>query len=280
MSNIAKAFAGKGPGNPAFIGFVTGGDPSIEKSEEFVLEMIRAGADLVELGVPFSDPIAEGPVIQRANIRALRGGTKVEKLFGLVERLRAKTEVPLVFLSYLNPVFHYGYEKFFTRCREAGLDGIIIPDLPFEEQGEVRTASAPRGVDLISLAAPTSAERVREIARTASGFLYLVSSLGVTGIRGEITTDLPAIIAMVRDAAAARTPAAKLPVTKLPVAKLPVAVGFGIHTPAQAAEIGKYADGIIVGSAIVKIVEEHGAAAGKYIYDYVKAMKEAAGRSR
>jgi tryptophan synthase alpha chain len=250
---------------------VTGGDPSIEKSEEFVLEMIRAGADLVEIGVPFSDPIAEGPVIQRANIRALRGGAKVEKLFGLVERLRKKTEVPLVFLSYLNPVFHYGYEKFFSRCREAGLDGIIIPDLPFEEQGEVRSAAAPRGVDLISLAAPTSEERVREIARTATGFLYLVSSLGVTGIRGEITTDLPAIIATVRDATAAQTPAAKLP----------VAVGFGIHTPEQAAEIGKYADGIIVGSAIVKIVEEHGAAAGNHIYEYVKAMKEAAaGRLR
>jgi tryptophan synthase alpha chain len=262
MSNIAKAFAGRGPGNPAFIGFVTGGDPSIEKSEEFVLEMIRAGADLVEIGVPFSDPIAEGPVIQRANIRALRGGARVEKIFGLVERLRKKTETPLVFLSYLNPVFHYGYEKFFSRCRETGLDGIIIPDLPFEEQAEVRAAAAPNGVDLISLAAPTSAERVREIAQTASGFLYLVSSLGVTGIRGEITTDLPAIIATVRDAAAA----------------LPVAVGFGIHTPEQAAEIGVYADGIIVGSAIVKIVEEHGAAAGKYIYDYVKAMKKAARR--
>ncbi|MDR2178514.1 MAG: tryptophan synthase subunit alpha, partial [Treponema sp.] len=193
-----------------------------------------------------------------------------EKLFGLVERLRKKTEVPLVFLSYLNPVFHYGYEKFFTRCREAGLDGIIIPDLPFEEQAVVRSAAAPRGVDLISLAAPTSAERVREIAQTASGLLYLVSSLGVTGIRGEITTDLPAIIATVRDAAAARTPAAKLP----------VAVGFGIHTPEQAAEIGVYADGIIVGSAIVKIVEEHGADAGNYIYGYVKSLKEAAaGRS-
>ncbi|MDR2052314.1 MAG: tryptophan synthase subunit alpha [Treponema sp.] len=265
MSNINRAFAGKGPGNPAFIGFVTGGDPSVEKSEEFILEMIRAGADLVEIGIPFSDPIAEGPVIQRANIRALKGGATVEKIFGLVEKLRKKTDAPLVFLTYLNPVFHYGYEKFFARCRDAGLDGIIIPDLPFEEQGEVRSAAAPQGVDLISLAAPTSEERVREIVKTASGFLYLVSSLGVTGIRGEITTDLPAIIAMARAAAAER--AAGLP------AALPVAVGFGIHTPAQAAEIGGYADGIIVGSAIVKIVEEHGGAAGKFIYEYVKAMK-------
>jgi tryptophan synthase alpha chain len=274
MSNISRAFAGRGPGNPAFIGFVTGGDPGVEKSGEFILEMIRAGADLVEIGIPFSDPIAEGPVIQRANIRALNAGTTVEKIFGLVEGLRKKTGVPLVFLTYLNPVFHYGYENFFARCREAGVDGIIIPDLPFEEQDEVRAAAAPKGVDLISLIAPTSEERVREIVKTAGGFLYLVSSMGVTGIRGEIKTDLPAIISMVKDAV--RT-AGKLPAAKLPRARLPVAVGFGIHSAAQAAEIGKYADGIIVGSAIVKIVEEHGEAAGKYIYEYVKSMKEAAG---
>jgi tryptophan synthase alpha chain len=268
MSNISRAFAGRGPGNPAFIGFVTGGDPSVEKSEEFILEMIRAGADLVEIGIPFSDPIAEGPVIQRANIRALNAGTTVEKIFGLVERLREKTKTPLVFLTYLNPVFHYGYEKFFARCRETGVDGIIIPDLPFEEQDEARSAAAPHGVDLISLAAPTSEERVREIVKTASGFLYLVSSMGVTGIRGELRADLPALISMAR-AAAAPSPEA---------GKLPVAVGFGIHSPAQAAEIGRYADGIIVGSAIVKIVEEHGAGAGEFIYEYVKSMKEAAGR--
>jgi tryptophan synthase alpha chain len=272
MSNIGKAFAGRGPGNPAFIGFVTGGDPCIEKSEEFILEMIRAGADLVEIGVPFSDPIAEGPVIQRANIRALNAGTRVEKIFGMVERLREKTGTPLVFLTYLNPVFHYGYERFFSRCRDAGVDGIIIPDLPFEEQAEVRSAAAPRGVDLISLAAPTSEERVRGIVKTASGFLYLVSSMGVTGIRGEMNAGLPALIAMARTAAAERPPED----AKLPAAKLPVAVGFGIHSPAQAAEIGQYADGIIVGSAIVKIVEEHGAEAGKFIYEYVKSMKKAA----
>jgi tryptophan synthase alpha chain len=260
MSNISQAFAGRGPGNPAFIGFVTGGDPSVEKSEEFILEMIRAGADIVEIGIPFSDPVAEGPVIQRANIRALGAGATVEKMFGLVERLRKKTGTPLVFLTYLNPVFHYGYDKFFCRCRDAGLDGIIIPDLPFEEQDEVRSAAAPCGVDLISLAAPTSEDRIREIVKTASGFLYLVSSMGVTGIRGELSARLPAVFSMVKSAAA----------------KLPVAVGFGIHSPAQAAEIGAYADGIIVGSAIVKIVEEHGEEAGKFIYDYVKAMKEAA----
>jgi tryptophan synthase alpha chain len=251
MSNINKAFQSK----PAFIGFVTGGDPSIEKSEEFILEMIRAGANLVEIGIPFSDPIAEGPVIQEANIRALSAGATVEKLFGLVKSLRTKTEVPLVFLTYLNPVFHYGYDAFFRRGRDVGLDGIIIPDLPFEEQAEVRNIAAGYGIDHISLIAPTSQARIREIAKSAAGFIYLVSSMGVTGVRSEIRTDLDSIVATVRD-----------------VTKVPAAVGFGIHTPAQAAEIGKIADGIIVGSAIVKIIAEHGPNAGKYVYEYVRAM--------
>ncbi|MDR0877831.1 MAG: tryptophan synthase subunit alpha [Treponema sp.] len=263
MSNIAKAFEKKssdGKNRAAFIGFVTGGDPTIEKSEEFILEMLRAGADLVEIGIPFSDPIAEGPVIQAANIRALKNGATVEKIFGLVESLRKKTETPLVFLTYLNPVFHYGYEEFFTKCQSVGLDGIIIPDLPFEEQAEVRDAASRHGVDLISLIAPTSEERVREIAKTASGFIYLVSSMGVTGVRSEIKTDLGSIIASIKD------------VTKNAAVKIPVAVGFGIHTPAQAAEIGKIADGVIVGSAIVKIVEKYGEEAGEHIYQYVKEM--------
>jgi tryptophan synthase alpha chain len=257
MSNINRAFKNKS----AFIGFVTGGDPSIEKSEEFILEMIRAGADLVEIGIPFSDPIAEGPVIQEANIRALSAGATVEKLFGLVKSLRAKTEVPLVFLTYLNPVFHYGYDAFFKRGRDAGLDGIIIPDLPFEEQAEVREAAVKYGIDIISLIAPTSESRIKEIAGTATGFIYLVSSMGVTGVRSEIRTDLDSIVAAVRD-----------------VTQVPAAVGFGIHTPAQASQIGKIADGVIVGSAIVKIIAEHGNDAGKYLYEYVKAMKTAIGQ--
>jgi tryptophan synthase alpha chain len=254
MSNIAKAFQNRN----AFIGFVTGGDPSIEKSEAFILEMIRAGADLVEIGIPFSDPIAEGPVIQEANIRALSAGATVEKLFGLVKSVRTKTEVPLVFLTYLNPVFHYGYDAFFKRGRDVGLDGIIIPDLPYEEQGEVRDAAGRYGIDLISLIAPTSEARIREIAGAATGFIYLVSSMGVTGVRSEIRTDLGSIAAAVRA-----------------VTKVPVAVGFGIHTPAQASQIGKIADGVIVGSAIVKIIAEHGCDAEQYVYEYVKAMKEA-----
>ncbi|MDR1956081.1 MAG: tryptophan synthase subunit alpha, partial [Treponema sp.] len=264
MSNIHQAFE-KGK---AFIGFVTGGDPSIEKTGDWVREMVRAGADLVEIGIPFSDPIAEGPVIQRANIRALQAGTTPAKLFTLVQTLRRTIETPLVFLTYLNPVFNYGYDAFFKACQDTGVDGVIIPDLPFEEQGEVRDVSSAYGVDLISLIAPTSEARIKAIVRTASGFLYLVSSLGVTGIRGEITTDLASMAASVQAAAA-----------ELRSAPLPTAVGFGIHTPAQAAAIARIADGVIVGSALVRLIEEHGAGAGPYIYGYVKQMKDAV-RSR
>jgi tryptophan synthase alpha chain len=265
MSNIANAFQN----GKAFIGFVTGGDPSIEKTKEFVREMIRAGADLIEIGIPFSDPIAEGPVIQEANIRALAAGATVEKIFELVRGLRKETAVPLVFLTYLNPVFHYGltspagdqngYDAFFKRAGEVGLDGIIIPDLPFEEQAEVRAAASQYGIDLISLIAPTSEERIKEIAKAASGFIYVVSSMGVTGTRSEITTDLVSITAAIRQ-----------------VSTVPVAVGFGIHTPEQAAQMAQIVDGVIVGSAIVKIIAEHGADAGPHIYRYVQQMKEAA----
>jgi len=254
MSNIAKAFQN----GKAFIGFVTGGDPSIEKTKEFALEMIRAGADLVEIGIPFSDPIAEGPVIQEANIRALSNGATVEKMFSLVQDLRKETKVPIVFLTYLNPVFHYGYDAFFKKASLCGLDGIIIPDLPFEEQAEVREAASQYGVDLISLIAPTSQARIKEIAANASGYIYLVSSMGVTGVRSEITTDLDSIVKTIRS-----------------VTKVPVAIGFGIHTPSQAAQMAQMADGVIVGSAIVKIIAEHGEEAGSHVYRYVKEMKEA-----
>ena len=258
MSNIAQAFQN----GKAFIGFVTGGDPCIEKTKEFAREMIRAGADLIEIGIPFSDPIAEGPVIQEANIRALNAGTTIEQLFTLIEDLRKETAVPLVFLTYLNPVFHYGkgagYDAFFKRAAAAGLDGIIIPDLPFEEQAPVREAANQHGVDLISLIAPTSEERIQQIAKAASGYIYIVSSLGVTGIRSEISTDLNAIVAAVRQ-----------------VTKVPTAIGFGIHTPEQAANMATIADGVIVGSAIVKIAAEHGANAGPHIYEYVREMKAA-----
>jgi tryptophan synthase alpha chain len=254
MSNIAKAFQN----GKAFIGFVTGGDPSVEKTKEFIREMIRAGADIVEIGIPFSDPIAEGPVIQEANIRALGNGATVEKMFAIVQDLRKETQVPIVFLTYLNPVFHYGYDSFFNKASLCGLDGIIIPDLPFEEQAEVREIASQYGVDLISLIAPTSEARVIEIAQSASGYIYLVSSMGVTGVRSEITTDLDSIVKTIRS-----------------VTKVPVAIGFGIHTPDQASKMARMADGVIVGSAIVKIIAENGGAAGPRIFSYVKEMKDA-----
>ena len=254
MSNIAKAFQN----GKAFIGFLTGGDPCIEKTRDYVLEMFRAGAGLVEIGIPFSDPIAEGKVIQEANIRALSAGTTVEKLFALVEDLRKDTAMPLVFLTYLNPVFRYGFDAFFKRCSSVGLDGIIIPDLPFEEQAEVREAASKYDVDLVSLVAPTSRARIKKIAESASGFIYLVSSMGVTGVRSEISTDLASIVKDLKS-----------------LTKLPLAVGFGIHTPEQAAQVAGMADAVIVGSAIVNIIARHGGEAGPYIYEYVKEMKEA-----
>jgi tryptophan synthase alpha chain len=254
MSKIAEAFKN----GKAFIGFVTGGDPSLEKSEEFILEMVRGGADLVEIGIPFSDPIAEGPVIQEANIRALSAGATVDKIFDLVASVRKKTNVPIVFLTYLNPVFNYQYTRFFSRCSDLAVDGIIIPDLPFEEKGELADIAAGFGVDVISLIAPTSEQRIKQIAEDSTGFIYVVSSMGVTGMRSEIKTDLKGILEVVRASSSS-----------------PTAVGFGINTPQQAEEIAKITDGVIVGSAIVKIVEKHGENAGPYIYDYVKGMKAA-----
>ncbi|MCL2043353.1 MAG: tryptophan synthase subunit alpha [Treponema sp.] len=254
MSRIAKAFQN----GKVFIGFLTGGDPSMAKTKEFVQAMIKGGAGIIEIGIPFSDPIAEGPEIQGANIRALRGGGTLDMCFTLVEDLRKETDVPLVFLTYFNPVFNYGCEAFFQRAARAGLDGIIIPDLPFEEQAPVREAAGIYGIDIISLIAPTSDTRIKEIAAAASGFIYVVSSMGVTGTRADITTDLDSIVKSIRQ-----------------VTAIPFAIGFGIHTPAQAAQMARIADGVIVGSAIVKIIAEHGESAGPYVYEYVKRMNEA-----
>ena len=245
-------------GGKAFIPFITAGDPNPDKTAEFILEMERAGADLIEIGIPFSDPIAEGVVIQEADLRALQSGTTTDGIFDMVEKLRQKTDMPLVFMGYLNPVFHYGYERFFKRCAECGISGIIIPDLPYEEKGECDGIASKYGVDVISMIAPTSASRIRSIASEAKGFLYVVSSMGVTGVRSEIKTDLASILSSVREAS-----------------DVPAAVGFGINTPEQAAKVAKIADGVIVGSAIVKIVARYGDQAGPYIYEYVKSMKEA-----
>lgn len=254
MSRIHTAFEN----GKAFIGFVTGGDPSIEKSEEFILKMIEAGADLIEIGIPFSDPIAEGPVIQEANLRALAAGTTTDRLFELVASLREKTQVPIVFLTYLNPVYKYGFDSFFSQCQKTGVDGLIVPDMPFEEKADVADYAKKYGVDIISLIAPTSEARIKEIAEDASGFLYVVSSMGVTGMRSEIKTDLASIMNVVRQ-----------------YSKVPAAVGFGINTPQQAEEISRISDGVIVGSAIVKLCQQYGEDAGQPIYEYVKSMKDA-----
>ena len=254
MSKIKNAFED----GTAFIGFLTAGDPSIEKTVEYILAMEEAGCDLIEIGIPFSDPMAEGVVIQQANIRALNSNTTTDDVFKVVEEVRKKTDIPIVFLTYINPVFFYGYEEFFRKCAELGVDGIISPDLPYEEKGEIADIASENGVDVISLIAPTSQERIQMIANEAQGFIYLVSSLGVTGMRSEIKTDLESIIEDIRE-----------------VTDTPVAVGFGINTPEQASNISQYADGVIVGSAIVKIIEENGYDAADALREYVSSMKNA-----
>ena len=256
MSKIADAFAG----GKAFIPFITCGDPDLETTAAAVRAAVENGADLIELGIPFSDPTAEGPVIQGANLRALKGGVTTDRIFGLVRDLRRDVTVPLVFMTYANVVFSYGTERFLSACREVGVDGLILPDVPFEEREEFLPFCKRYGVDLISLIAPTSAHRIAKIAREAEGFLYIVSSLGVTGTRSEITTDLAAMVEVVRQNTA-----------------IPCAVGFGISTPEQAKRMAEVSDGAIVGSAIVKLLEQYGREAPRQIGAYVKQMKAALG---
>lgn len=256
MSRIREALENK----KSFIAFLTAGDPSLDKTEEFIVKMADAGAGLIEIGIPFSDPIAEGAVIQAANVRALSapGGCTTDMIFEMAARVSKKVSVPLVFLTYLNPVYKYGVDMFCRKCRECGIDGLIIPDMPFEEKEELLPNAGKYGVDIISLIAPTSADRIQMIAKEAEGYVYVVSSMGVTGVRSEITTDIEAIVKTIRE-----------------VTDTPVAIGFGISTPEQAEKYSKMADGVIVGSAIVKIIEKYGKDAGKHVYEYVKGMVEA-----
>lgn len=254
MSNIQKAFSN----GKAFIAFLTCGDPDLETTAAAVRAAVNGGADLIELGIPFSDPTAEGPVIQGANLRALRGGVTTDKIFAFVKELRKDVSVPLVFMTYANVVFSYGTERFAAACREIGIDGLILPDVPYEEKENFLPACRQYGIELISLIAPTSENRIAKIAKDAEGFLYIVSSLGVTGMRSEIQTDLSAIVAAVRQNTT-----------------IPCAIGFGISTPAQAKKMAGLADGVIVGSAIVKLLEKHGKEAPPYIADYVRSMKDA-----
>lgn len=255
MSNIKKAFEN----GKAFIPFVTCGDPSLETTAELVKAMEAAGADLIELGIPFSDPTAEGPVIQAANLRALSGGVTTDKIFAMVKNLRKTVKIPLVFMTYANVVFSYGAEKFISTCAEIGIDGLILPDIPFEEKEEFSPVCKKYGVDFISMIAPTSNARIGMIAKEAEGFIYCVSSLGVTGTRDTIAADIGEMVRLAKEKN-----------------DIPCAVGFGISTPNQAAETAKNADGVIVGSAIVKMCAEYGKDCVKPVVEYVKKMKAAA----
>ena len=254
MSKIREAFE-KGK---AFIPFITCGDPDLETTAAVVRAAAANGADLIELGIPFSDPTAEGPVIQGANIRALEGGVTTDKVFDLVRELRKNVTIPMVFMTYANVVFSYGAEKFISTCQEVGIDGLILPDIPYEEKEEFLPYCKKYGVDLISMIAPTSENRISMIASEAEGFIYVVSSLGVTGTRSEIKTDLDSIVALIRQSA-----------------KVPCAIGFGISTPEQAKKMAYISDVAIVGSAIIKLLEKYGKDAPEHVGAYVKSMKDA-----
>ena len=254
MSDIKEAFEN----GKAFIPFVTAGDPDLETTEKLLIEMSKNGADIIEIGIPFSDPIAEGVVIQEADLRALASGTTTDKIFEMVKRVRSEIKCALAVMTYMNPIFVYGTDKFMQRCSECGISAVIVPDTPFEEKQELAPYCDKYGVELVSLIAPTSHDRIKMIAKEAQGFVYCVSSMGVTGVRSEITTDIGEMVRLVKS-----------------VSDTPCAVGFGISTPEQAKKMSESADGVIVGSAIVKIVAKYGKDCIKPVCDYVKSMKEA-----
>lgn len=254
MNRIDQVFKNR----DAFIPFITAGDPTLEITEQLVLKMAEAGADLIELGIPFSDPIAEGPVIQEADYRALASGTTTDKIFDMVGRIRKTCDVPLAFMTYANPIFTYGTERFMKNCQEVGIDAIIVPDIPFEEKNELMPYCSKYNITLISMIAPTSQSRIRMIANEAQGFIYCVSSMGVTGVRKEIGSGVEEMIKLVKE-----------------VKDIPCAIGFGISTPDQASTMIKFSDGVIVGSAIVRIVAQYGSECVPHVIDYVRKMKDA-----
>ena len=254
MSDIGRAFDhGK-----AFIGFVTCGDPDLETTGKVVEAMVANGADLIELGIPFSDPTAEGPVIMGADERALKGGITTDDIFDFTKDLRKRIDVPMLYMTYANVVFHYGVEKFCSRAQDAGISALILPDVPFEEKGDFESVCQSHGIDLISMIAPTSEDRIAMIAREAKGFLYLVSSLGVTGVRNDITTDLGPIVKIIRENT-----------------DIPCAIGFGISNPEQCRKMASISDGAIVGSGIVRIIEKNGKDSAVPVGEFVKSMKDA-----
>jgi tryptophan synthase alpha chain len=243
----------------AFIAFLTAGDPNIEATERFIYKMIEAGVSLIEIGIPFSDPIAEGKTIFNADMRALASNTTTDKVFDMVLKIRKKyPDFPFVFMTYLNPVFSYGYDRFFKRASEASMLGIIIPDMPFEEREEAASIAKKYNQMVISMIAPTSKDRIKGIAESAEGFIYLVSSLGVTGVRSEIKTDLKAIVEDIRK-----------------YTNTPIAIGFGISNSEAVAKMCKISDGAIIGSAIVNIIEKYQDNADEYVYNFCKEMVEA-----
>lgn len=254
MNKIKDAFKN----GKAFIGFLTAGDPDLETTKKVIKKMAEAGCSLVEVGIPFSDPIAEGPVIQNANIRALKNNVTTDDVFRMVKEVKEEVDIPMVFMTYLNVLFKYGYERFLTNAKDAGICGVIIPDMPYEEKAELQQVASKYDIEVVSLIAPTSEDRIKMIASDAEGFIYTVSSLGVTGVRSEIKTDLESITKAIKE-----------------VTDIPVAIGFGINTPEQAKKYSEIADGVIVGSAIVKIIEKYGKDAPEKVYEYVKSMTDA-----
>ncbi len=252
MNRIETAFHNK----TAFIPFVTAGDPDIQVTENLICAMAEAGADLIEIGIPFSDPVAEGPVIQEADARALAAGTTTDHIFEMVRRLRKKLDLPLAFMTYVNPIYTYGTERFLLNCKEVGVDAIIVPDVPYDEREELKPYCLKYGITLISMIAPTSKERIKAIASEAEGFLYCVSSMGVTGMRSEIGSNVNQMIEQVKE-----------------VKDIPCAIGFGISTAEQAASMAQIADGVIVGSAIVKLVGQYGKECIPHVTNYIKQMK-------
>lgn len=254
MSRIEEAFQN----HKAFIAFITVGDPDLETTERVVHAAVENGADLIELGIPFSDPTAEGPVIMEADEVALKAGTTTDKVFELTKKLRKTITVPMVYMTYANVVFSYGCEKFAQKAADAGIEGLILPDVPYEEKEEFTEVFDRYGLDLISMIAPTSEDRIAMIAKEAKGFIYMVSSLGVTGTRSEITTDISAMTDLVKKNT-----------------EVPCAVGFGISTPEQAAKMAELSDGAIVGSAIIKIIAKYGKEAAGPVGEYVKEMADA-----
>jgi tryptophan synthase alpha chain len=254
MNKLKQVFSN----GKAFIPFITAGDPSLEITEELILKLAEAGADLIEIGIPFSDPVAEGPVIQEADNRALAAGTTTDKIFDMMRNLRKVCNVPIAFMTYANPIFTYGTDKFMMNCRETGVDAVIVPDIPFEEREEMAPFCSKYDVTFISMIAPTSNERIKMIAREAEGFLYCVSSMGVTGVRKEVGGNVSEMIKLAKE-----------------VKDIPCAIGFGISTPEQAAAMSKISDGVIVGSAIVKIIAQYGDKCVPHVVEYVKSMKNA-----